>query len=409
MFESRTTCRSCGSADLTRILSLGVTPLADRLVAPEQVDAPEVLVPLNVAFCSDCSLMQILETVSPEILYCQDYPYYSSFSPELLRHSKNNAFRLAKSRHLDGNSLAVEIASNDGYLLKNFVELGIPVLGIDPADGPARAAVEAGIETMCMFFNRDLAVTLAEQGRKADVIIANNVLAHVPDQNNFVQGIREILKDDGVAVIEMPYVRDLIDHCEFDTIYHEHHCYFSVTSLRRLFEQNGLFLNHVQHHSIHGGSLRIFVEKTSRPSEAFLNYLRDEAEAGVDTLAYYQNFASRVEGIKTSLVSLVEDLKSSGKTIAAYGAAAKGSTLLNTTGIGPDLIDFVADRNVHKQGNYMPGVRIPISTPKRILKDRPDYLLILAWNFKDEIIRQQDDYRRLGGRFIVPVPEPAIV
>jgi SAM-dependent methyltransferase len=409
MYETRTTCRSCESGELVSILSLGKTPLADGLLTREQLAQPEAKFPLNVAVCADCSLMQIRETVSPELLYCRDYPYYSSFTPELLEHSRRNALRLMESRRLTGESQVVEVASNDGYLLRNFVEHGIPVLGIDPAEGPARAATEAGINTLCTFFSRNLALQLKEDGVQADVIIANNVLAHVPDQNNLVQGIRELLKEDGVAVIEAPYARDLIDRCEFDTIYHEHHCYFTVTSARRLFDRNGLFLNHVEHLPIHGGSLRLYAGRRREPSEALLAYLREEAEVGLDRLDYYQDFAVHVENIRTSLLAMLRKLKAGGHRIAAYGAAAKGSTLLNTTGIGTDLIDFVADRNVHKQGRYMPGVHIPICEPERLRAEMPDYVLILAWNLKDEIMRQQAEYHRAGGKFIVPIPSPTVL
>jgi SAM-dependent methyltransferase len=303
----------------------------------------------------------------------------------------------------------IEVASNDGYLLKNFVEQGIPVLGIDPAEGPARAASEMGVKTLCTFFNRSLALQLAAEGSRADVIIANNVLAHVPDQNNLLLGIEELLKEDGVAVIEAPYVRDLIDQCEFDTIYHEHHCYFSVTSVHHLLERNGLHLNDVEHLPIHGGSLRYYAGRRREPTEAVYSYLKDEAAVGLDRAEYYLDFASGVEKIKRELLRMLHDLKSSGKTIAAYGAAAKGATLLNFVGIGPDLVDFVVDRNVHKQGWYMPGVQIPIYAPERLLTDRPDYVLMLAWNFKDEIMRQQEEYQRQGGRFISPIPHPAVV
>jgi SAM-dependent methyltransferase len=409
MYETRSTCRSCESPALANVLSLGTTPLADRLLTEAQLQEPELMVPLSVAFCEDCSLMQILETVSPEVLYCQDYPYYSSFSPALLEHSRRNALNLIETRALNESSLVVEVASNDGYLLKNFAEYGIPVLGIDPAEGPARVAQQAGIETLCTFFNHDLARQLASKGSRADVILANNVLAHVPDQNNLVQGMRELLKDEGVVVIEVPYVRDLIDHCEFDTIYHEHHCYFSVTSVQRLFERNGLYLNDVEHLPIHGGSLRLYAGRSRQRSPAVHAYQAEEAAAGVDQLAYYRDFATRVDGIKHSLRRLLNDIKTEGKTIAAYGAAAKGSTMVNYAGIGANLVDFVVDRNVHKQGCYMPGVHIPIYAPERLLTEQPDYLLVLAWNFKDEIMRQQEEYRSRGGRFIIPIPHPEVV
>lgn len=408
MQRTENTCRICGSAHIEPILSLGITPLADGLRREEQLLQPEPTFPLNVAFCGNCSLVQLLETVPPDLLFCQDYPYYSSFSPALLKHSRDNAFQLIDSRGLHAGSLVIELASNDGYLLKNFAERGIPVLGIDPASGPARAAEAAGVPTLCTFFSASLARELAGKG-KADVIVANNVLAHVADTHGFVDGISVLLKDDGVAVIEVPYVKDLVQHCEFDTIYHEHLCYFSATALDHLFRMHDLFLNHVEHLSIHGGSLRLFVEKAENVSPAVRQMLQAEAADGVDRMPYYRDFAARVQNIRTSLRSLLEELKRKGARIAAYGAAAKGSTLINYCGIGTDFLDFVVDRNTHKQGLYMPGQQIPILSPVEIVERKPDYVLLLAWNFADEILEQQRDYRQMGGRFIVPVPHPRVV
>lgn len=409
MNESRTTCRICDSREIRPVLSLGTTPLADGLRRKEQLSQNEAIFPLNVAFCPRCSLLQLLETVPPEVLFCQDYPYYSSFSPALLQHSRANALDLIDSRHLNAGSLVIELASNDGYLLKNFVEHGIPVLGIDPADGPARAAEKIGIPTLCTFFSKNLAHELAANGKAADVIIGNNVLAHVADLHGFVEGIRTLLKDDGVAVIEMPYVKDLVDHCEFDTIYHEHLCYFSVTALDHLFRMHSLFLNDVKHLSIHGGSLRIYVEKTENPSRAVRDMLRTEAVEKVNQIDYYRDFAERVERIRKELRRLLGSLQREGARIAAYGAAAKGSTMINYSGIGPDLLDFVVDRNTHKQGLYMPGQNIPVLGPEVLLERMPGYVLLLAWNFADEILQQQQEYRQRGGRFIIPVPTPRVV
>jgi SAM-dependent methyltransferase len=383
--------------------------LADGLRRKEQLSQEEPTFPLNVAFCPHCSLVQLLETVPPEVLFCQDYPYYSSFSPALLQHSRANALDLIASRHLNARSLAIELASNDGYLLKNFVEHGIPVLGIDPAEGPARAAEKAGVPTLCTFFGEGLARELATSGKAADVIIGNNVLAHVADLHGFVEGIRILLKEDGVAVIEMPYVKDLVDHCEFDTIYHEHLCYFSVTALDHLFRMHSLFLNDVKRLSIHGGSLRIYVEKRENVSSAVRDMLRAEANEGVNRIDYYRDFAERVEGIRKELRRLLGSLQQQGARIAAYGAAAKGSTMINYSGIGTDFVDFVVDRNTHKQGLYMPGQNIPVLAPEALLERMPGYVLLLAWNFADEILQQQKEYRQRGGRFIIPVPTPRVV
>jgi SAM-dependent methyltransferase len=407
--ETITDCRSCGGERLEVFLDLGTPPLADRLVPAKDAGAPELRFPLKVAFCRDCSLVQITETVDPEILFADHYPYYSSFSPALLAHSRANALGLLRRRRLGPDSLVIELASNDGYLLKNYVEHGIPVLGIDPADGPAKAAEAAGVPTLNTFFTRALANRLAAQGRKADVIHANNVLAHVADTNGFVAGIRTIVKDDGVAVIEAPYVKPLIDNVEFDTIYHEHLCYFSVTALDILFHRHGLYLNEIEHLAIHGGSLRLFVEPVERVGASVKRQKALERELGIDTPEYFRDFSNAVGRLRYDLLDLLHELKSMGKTIAAYGAAAKGATLINYAGIGRNLIDFVVDRNVHKHGQLMPGQRIPILPAEALLQHRPDYVLLLAWNFADEIMAQQQIYRDQGGRFIVPVPKPHIV
>ncbi|MCG6860898.1 MAG: class I SAM-dependent methyltransferase, partial [Chromatiaceae bacterium] len=327
-------CRSCGHADLAPILDLGCTPLADRLLTRAQLDESEPVYPLRVVFCSECGLLQIDETVPPEILFCEDYPYFSSFSDFLLRHSRENVLELIESRGLGADSLAVEIASNDGYLLKNYLEKGIPVLGIDPADGPAREAEKIGVATLKDFFTADLATKLAAQGRRADIIHANNVLAHVADTNGLVRGIATLLKDSGVAVIEVPYVKDLIDHCEFDTIYHEHLCYFSGTALDNLFRRHGLYLNEVRRLGIHGGSLRLYLEKTEKVGESVEALLALELREGVDSVDFYRDFARKVAGVKAELLALLRGLRKAGNTVAAYGAAAKGATLINYVGIG---------------------------------------------------------------------------
>jgi len=402
-------CRSCGGKDLRVFLSLGAMPLSDGFLSSDDLAREEPRYPLDVAFCPDCTLVQILETVPPEQLFGADYPYFSSVTDTLLKHSAANVAARIAERRLDGDSLVVELASNDGYLLQYYRAQGIPVLGIDPAPGPVAAARARGIETLQAFFGSDLATRLAADGRLADVIHANNVLAHVADTNGFVAGIGTLLKEDGVAVIEAPYVKELIDRGEFDTIYHEHLCYFSVTALTRLFQRHGLTLNRVQPLEIHGGSLRLFVGKRAAADPSVAEYLEAEQRAGVDELEYYAGFSARVSRIRRELQALLAGLKQDGARIAGYGAAAKGTILLNFAGLGQETLEFVADRNVHKQGRYIPGVRLPIVSPGRILEAQPDYLLILPWNFKEEIMEQQAEYRRRGGRFIVPVPEPVIL
>ena len=409
MHEIISGCRSCGSPHLEPFLSLGETPLANGLLDAEGLQRPEPTFPLDVAFCAECSLVQILATVRPEVIFGEDYPYYSSFSDTVLEHSRKNAERLIASQSLDEDSLVLEIGSNDGYILQYFVKEGIPVIGIDPAPGPVEAAKEKGISALCAFFGKGMAERLRDEGVRADVVIANNVLAHVADLNGFVEGIRTILKDRGLAVIEVPYVRNLIDFCEFDTIYHEHLCYFSVTALTTLFKRHGLTVNHVEHYPIHGGSLRLYVSAHGNVDESVSAYLREEGDLSMTELGYYQDFASRVRDITETLVALLGDLKERGNRIAAYGASAKGAILLNFIGAGKDLVGFVVDRNVHKQGRYMPGVHIPIFNPARLLEELPDYVVLLAWNFQEEILQQQADFRSNGGKFIVPIPHPTIL
>jgi SAM-dependent methyltransferase len=401
-------CRSCSAPGLELFLSLGSMPLANSLLAREDLGAPEPVFPLELTHCAACSLVQILETIPPDTLF-QEYLYFSSFSDTVVEHARELATRLIPERRLDENSLVVEIASNDGYLLQFFQAARVPVLGIEPARNIAKAAVERGIPTLSEFFGEALARELTGKGTRADVIIGNNVLAHVPDMNGFARGVALLLKDDGVALFEVPYVKDMIDGCEFDTIYHEHLAYYSLTAVKNLFERHGLSVVGVERTAIHGGSLRISIAKNGRAAREVGALLEEEAGWRVGSIDAYRAFAGRVEELKAALRSLLAELKQQGKRIAGYGAAAKGTVLLNYCGIGADTIDFIVDRSPHKQGRYVPGVRVPIFPVERLLADRPDYVLLLAWNFAAEIARQQSAYLQRGGRFIVPVPEPRIL
>jgi SAM-dependent methyltransferase len=391
-------------------LDLGKTPLSDRLVRPEDLSGPEPHFQLTVAFCASCSMVQVLEDIPQETLFPEDYPYFSSFSDLVLEHSRRHVEQLVANRQLDESNLVVELASNDGYLLRNFVERGVPVLGIDPTPQQCQAANEVGVRTICRFFSEALAEELAGDGVQADVIIANNVMAHIPDINSFVAGMAKLLAPGGLITVENPYLRDLIDQAEFDTIYHEHIFYHSCTGVATLMRRHGLHLNHVEHFpDLHGGTLRYHISHEDFTTPALDSYLAAEASSGLTSIAYYEGFGKRVAAIKAQLLRLLGDLRSAGKTIAGYGAAAKGSTLLNYAGVGRDLVEFVVDRNVHKHGMHMPGTHQPILHPDALQERMPDYVLLLAWNFKDEVVAQQQAYVDAGGRFIVPIPSPEVV
>ena len=406
------TCRSCGSVNLQTVLSLGPTPLANALLTAEQLDQPEQTYPLDLVFCSKCSLAQITQTVAPETLFAE-YFYRSSFSDTLLQHAERLTANLIRTRRLNQNSLVIEVASNDGYLLQYYKRAGIPVLGIEPARNIARVAeTERGIPTVNDFFNVELALKLASSGRRADCIHAHNVLAHVADLNGVVQGFRTLLKPDGLVIVEVPYVRDLILNCEFDTIYHEHLCYFSLTALNELFAQHNLVIEEVEHHDLHGGTLRIYATHADRgrkPQESVLRMLQEEDDSGMRRIDFYRGFATQVERLRDNLVQLVRELKANGKSIAVYGASAKGTTLLNYARIGAETLDFVVDRSPLKQGYYTPGTHLRIEAPEKLLAEMPDFVLLLTWNFAEEILEQQSEYRRKGGRFIIPIPSLKIV
>lgn len=401
-----TACRACGSPGLVDLHAFGAMPLANALRPALATAEEELRVPMTLTLCPACSLLQLRETVAPEVLFA-DYRYFSSYAATTLAYADALAGQLCSRLQLTPRHRVVEIASNDGYLLRPFQARGVGVLGIEPAANVAAVAIERGVPTEVQFFGRDCATDLRRRHGSFDLLLANNVLAHVADLTGFVAGIRTMLADTGTAVCEFPYVGDLLASGAFDTIYHEHLCYFSLTAVQRLFAANGLYVVDVERLARHGGSLRVFASprRPIRPSAAVLAMLHDEASAGLGSPEVYRSLGEAIDRTATALQHELRSLRAAGKTVAAYGASAKGSTLMMACGITSEQLAFVADRSPHKQGRCTPGNHVPIVPTSEILRRQPDVLLLLTWNFADEILAQEAEYRRRGGRFLAPVPE----
>ena len=407
----RSPCRLCGQPLRHEFVDLGMSPPCESYLTAEQLNQMEAFYPLRAYVCEGCLLVQLEAYVRPEAIF-SEYAYFSSYSDTWLRHAAAYVDMITARLGLNGQSRVVEVASNDGYLLQYFLPKGIPVLGIEPAANVARAAVARGVPTRVEFFGEDAARRLVAEGVRADLIIGNNVLAQVPDLNDFVEGLRIALKPDGVITLEFPHLMRLVEGNQLDTIYHEHFSYFSMLSVTRCFERHGLRIFDVEELPTHGGSLRVYGchETCAKyPVSRKVGDLRQrEVESGVNRLDYYAAFGERAKEAKRRLLELLIAIKREGKTIVGYGAPGKGNTLLNYCGIRSDFLDYTVDRNPYKQGKFLPGTHIPIYGPERIRETRPDYVLILPWNFKQEIMEQMGHIREWGGRFIVPIPQASV-
>lgn len=410
--DSQLTCRFCDTPLTHTFVDLGLSPLCESFVPAEEVNDPEVFYPLHTFVCESCFLVQLDEFVSPEEIF-EEYAYFSSYADSWLAHCKQYVGQITERLGLDASSQVVELASNDGYLLQYFVERGIPALGVEPAVNVAQVAIDKGIPTRVAFFDDEMAHRLVEEGYQADLIVGNNVLAQVPDLNSFVAGMATLLKPDGVVTIEVPHVLNLMEKNQFDTIYHEHFSYFSWLSAKAIFAAHGLVLFDVEELPTHGGSLRLYARHAADPAAVVTERAQAlearERAYGLDDVARYDSFAEQVRQTKRTILSFLIEAKGEGKTVAGYGAPGKGNTLLNFCGIRTDFMDYTVDRNPYKHGRFTPGTRIPIYAPDKIRETKPDYVFILPWNVKDEIMDQMSDIRDWGGKFVVPIPELTVI
>jgi 2-polyprenyl-3-methyl-5-hydroxy-6-metoxy-1,4-benzoquinol methylase len=404
-------CRFCGTGLQSTFVDLGLSPLCETYPSVADLNHGEVYYPLHVYVCEKCFLVQLEEYEKAENIF-SDYAYFSSFSDSWLKHSENYCEAMTARFGLGGQSLVVEVASNDGYLLQYFVRRGIPVLGIEPAANVAKVAVEKGVKSLVKFFGTRLAYELAAEGQTADLVLGNNVLAQVPDLNDFVEGLKVLLKPEGILTLEFPHLLRLIEHNEFDTIYHEHFSYFSMLTTQSILEAHGLKVFDVEELPTHGGSLRVFAcrseAKTHEVRPSVVNLIAVEKDAGLGTLEGYANFKHQVKETKLALLEFLVAAAREGKSVAGYGAPGKSATLLHYCGIGKDLISYTVDRSPYKQGRFLPGSRIPIYPPDRIRQTKPDYVVILPWNLKEEIMGQLQYIRDWGGKLVVPIPRVAI-
>jgi SAM-dependent methyltransferase len=409
--QSAASCRLCGAKLEHSFVDLGMSPLCESFLQAHELDAMEPYFPLHVLVCGDCFLVQLKEYVSPEHIF-REYAYFSSYSTSWVAHAKAYCEMIARRLGLDKDSLAVELASNDGYLLQHFLPLGVPVLGIEPAVNVAQVAIDKGIPTVTEFFGVALAERLVAEGKRADLIAGNNVLAQVPDLNDFVGGMQRLLKPEGVITLEFPHLERLMAENQFDTIYHEHFSYFSLTTIERMAARHQLKIIDVEELPTHGGSLRVYLAHAAsrrEPAPSVAALLAREERLGFRNLTTYASFGEQVRRTKRRILDFLISVKDKGKTVCGYGAPGKGNTLLNYCGIGTDFLDFTVDRNPYKHGRFTPGMHIPIFPVERIAEAKPDYIFILPWNLKQEIIQQMQFVREWGAKFIVPIPEVTVV